>query len=66
MTGKQSDKEKHDLREKSGPGTAIDTEKRHSVLDRDKKPDPDDSEDVTRPWPSHSTVPEGQTNKGGA
>ena len=54
---------KHDLRDDVGPGVAIDTEDEHSVLDREKIPS--NEEDVTRPWPSHSTVPEGQTNKGG-
>lgn len=57
------DEKKPDLRDKSGPGVATDTENMHSVLDRKKVPH--DEQDISRPWPDQSTVPEGQNIKSG-
>lgn len=60
----QKQDKKPDLRDKSGPGVAIDTEDAHSVLDRKKTPQ--DDPDLARGGSDNASVPEGQNIKSGA
>ncbi len=61
---KSDEKKKPDLRDQIYGREDLGAQDRHSVLERDRSPDEGDP-DVTRPGPSSSHVPEGQTTKGG-
>lgn len=60
----KDEKKKPDLRDKLTGREDLETENRSEVLERDKSRNRADP-DITRPWPDNSTVPDGQTNKGG-
>lgn len=65
MTEKNESKKPHDLRDDLSGREDLATENREDVLPRDKSRNRSDP-DIVRPSPDNSTVPDGQTTKGGA
>jgi hypothetical protein len=63
MAEKKAEK-KRDLRDSIYGREDLSSETRKHALGREDLPDRSEP-DVTKPWPDNSTVPEGQTTKGG-